>query len=328
MFKLSQLRCFVAVAQELHFARAAKQLHIAQPAVSSQIKALEEWLGVRLLKRDARSVTLTSAGALFLAEAKLTLLQAQRAEAVAVQAARGQRSRIAVGYGSSVPFTGVLPGLLRPFIAEHPDLEVVLTELDPGQQVEGLKDRTIDFAMFPSGSVQRLPGIRTSPMLREGYDVVMSSGHPLAARESISMAELATETFIAIGRSTDDTPAWPLSGICGRTGFVPRIVHIVGQITTAISLAASGAGIAIVPHSSSQLNMFGAVYLPLEGDDHSTLEFAYRTNEGSRAILNLVDEARRYAAAMADRMTKGALSYRWPEPSWQGLPDRPSIDTA
>ena len=300
VFKLSQLRSFVAVAQEQHFARAAERLHIAQPAVSSQIRALEDGLGVRLLNRDARAVTLTSAGMLFLEEAKLTLRQAQRAEMVAFQASRGQCGRIVIGYDSSVPFSGTLPGFLRPFIAAHPGVEVVLTELDPQQQAEGLKNGTIDFGIYPSGYVQRQPGIRTSPLLQEGYDVVLADSHPLASRESIAVAELADEAFIAIGLSDDSAPRWPVSAICGRAGFVPHVLQRVWQIATAVSLAASGAGIAIVPHSSRQLQMAGAIFRPLESDEYSTLEFAYRHSERAPVILSLVDEARRYAAVTAN----------------------------
>lgn len=307
MIELRQLNYFVAVAEELHFARAAERLHIAQPALSMQIKALEQQLAVRLLERSKRSVALTAAGALFLDEARLTLRQARHAEEVGRQASRAELGRIAVGYSSSVPFTGALSTILRGFRAAHPNVELILSELTAPQQNEGLENGALDFGMFRCGYSARRPGVQITPLQRERYDVVMSNSHPLAAHDCIAVTELAEEPFIAFGAAGSSAMTSPINDICHRAGFAPRIAQTVTQITTIVSLAAAGLGVAIVPHSLSQLHITDAVFRPLAVEDVSMLVFACRRNEQAPATLALIQEARKYGAKMASRMPQPIL---------------------
>jgi DNA-binding transcriptional LysR family regulator len=295
MIELRQLNSFVAVAEELHFARAAERLHIAQPAVSMQVKALEQQLDVRLLERSKRSVALTAAGVLFLEQARLTLRQARHAEEVGRQAGRAERGRIAIGYSSSVPFTRTLAAILRAFSASHPGVELTLTALTAPEQSEGLENGTLDFGLFRCGYAAQRPGVLMTPLLRERYDVVMSSSHRLAACDLVPMAELAEESFIAYSSAMMS----PLHDICRCAGFTPRIAQTVSQITTIVSLAAAGLGVAIVPHSLSQLHFTDAAFRSLAIDDISMLAFACRRNEQAPATLALIQEAKRFAAKMA-----------------------------
>ncbi|MEI9986648.1 MAG: LysR substrate-binding domain-containing protein [Aliidongia sp.] len=302
MIELRQLNSFVAVAEELHFARAAERLHIAQPAVSMQVKALEQQLNVRLLQRSKHSVALTAAGVLFLEEARLTLRQARRAQEVGRQASRAERGRIAIGYSSSVPFTGTLSAILRVFSASHPGVELTLTGVTAPEQSEGLENGTLDFGLFRCGYAARRPGVLMIPLLRERYDVVMSSSHRLAARDLVAVTELAEEPFIAYSSAMMS----PMHDICRCAGFTPRIVQTVSQITTTVSLAAGGLGVAIVPHSLSQLHITDAAFRPLAIDDVSMLVFACRRNEQAPATLALIEEAKRFAA----RVTADGLGRR------------------
>jgi len=297
MIELRQLNYFVAVAEELHFARAAERLHIAQPALSMQIKALERQLDVLLLERSKRSVALTAAGALFLDEARLTLRQAEHTEEVGRQASRAEIGRIAIGYGSSVPFTGVLSAILRGFRAAHPAVELSLTELPADQQSDGIEEGRLDFGLFRCGYAAKRSGLLMVPVLRETYDVAMASTHRLAARNCVDVAELAEEPFIAYGAAGASALMWPVAEICRRAGFEPRVAQNVQQITTIVSLAAAGLGVAVVPHSLSQLHIADAVFRPLAVEDVSMLVFACRRNERAPATLALIQEARRYAAA-------------------------------
>ena len=299
MIELRQLNYFVAVAEELHFARAAERLHIAQPALSMQIKALELQLDVRLLDRTKRSVMLTAAGALFLEEARATLRQARHAEEVGRQASRAELGRIVVGYSSSAPFTGAMSAILRSFSAAHPGVELVLNEMSAPQQNEGLEDGAIDFGIFRCGYAARRPGVTITPLLRERYDVVMSSCHRLAALDCIPVTELAEEAFIAFGASGSMSMMSPVNDICHRAGFAPRITQTVRQITTIVSLAAAGLGVAIVPHSLSQLHITDAVFRPLAVEDISMLVFACRRNERAPATLALIEEAKLFGARKA-----------------------------
>jgi len=307
MIELRQLNYFVAVAEELHFARAAERLHIAQPALSMQIKALEQQLDVRLLDRTKRSVTLTAAGALFLDEARATLRQARHAEEVGRQASRAELGRIVIGYSSSTPFSGALSAILRSFHEEHAGVELILTEMTAPQQNEGLENGAIDFGLFRCGYAVRCPGVAVTPLLRERYDVVMASGHRLASRDCIPVMELAEEPFIAFGAAGSSAMMSPVNDICHRAGFAPRIAQTVTQITTIVSLAAAGLGVAIVPHSLSQLHITNAVFRPLAVEDVSMLVFACRRNEQAPATLALIQEAKRFGAKMASRVLQPIL---------------------
>jgi DNA-binding transcriptional LysR family regulator len=299
MIELRQLNYFVAVAEELHFGRAALRLHIAQPALSMQIQGLERQLDVRLLERSKRSVALTTAGELFLEQARLTLHQALHAEQVGRQASRAELGRIAIGYGSSVPFTGTLSAILRAFRSTHLAVELTLTEMSASAQSAALEDGTLDFGFFRCGYAERRPGLLLAPLLRERYDVVLAASHPLAARRSILVEELANEDFIEYATATGSSLAVPAREICRRAGFEPRVAQTATQITTMVSLAAAGLGVAVVPHSVSSLQMDDAAFRPLAVEDSSLLVFAYRRNERAPATLALIQEAKRLAAVLA-----------------------------
>jgi DNA-binding transcriptional LysR family regulator len=297
MIELRQLNYFVAVAQTLHFGRAAERVHISQPALSVQIKALEQAVGVRLLARSKRSVSLTGAGALFLAEARLTLDLARHAEDVGRQAGRAALGRIEVGYGSSVPFTGVLPALIRSFGARHAGVELILNERCATEQSEALESGDLDFGVFHSGYAEERPGLQMAPLLRERYDVVLPSAHRLAARDIIGIVDLADEPFITCGQPHKVERPTPDIDLCRRNGFAPRVLQNVSHFTALVSLVAAGLGIGVVPHSLSQLHTADTVFRSLAVEDVSVLVCAYRRNERAPATLALIQAARRYAAS-------------------------------
>src|SRR3954469_19819757 len=146
--ELRHLRYFVAVAEELHFGRAAARLHIAQPPLSRQIRDLEREVGTPLFERVPRGVTLTAAGRAFLPEARLTLAQAERAQRTAERAARGEIGRLRVGFVEAVRDAGVLPEVLGFFRLHLPDIGLSLFEMDPVQQTEAFRDRRIDLGIL------------------------------------------------------------------------------------------------------------------------------------------------------------------------------------
>ena len=308
MIEFRQLNYFVAVAEALHFGRAAERLHIAQPALSMQIKALEQTVGVRLLERSKRSVSLTAAGALFLTEARLTLDQAKHAEDVGRQAGRAALGRIEVGYGSSVPFTGVLPALIRRFGVRHADVELILSERCPADQSEALETGTLDFGVFHNGYAEERPGLRMAPLLRERYDVVLPSTHPLAARGFIQIGDLADEPFITCGQPCNAERPPPDIDLCRRNGFTPRVQQNVSNFTALVSLVGAGLGIGVVPHSLSQLSTVDTAFRPLAVEDVSVLVCAYRRNERAPATLALIQAARRYAACGATARSASGLA--------------------
>ncbi len=297
MIEFRQLSCFVAVAEALHFGRAADRLHMTQPALSMRIKVLEEQLDVRLLERGKRSVSLTAAGALFLEEARLTLRQAEHAEEVGRLASRGDRGRIAIGYSSAVPFSEALSTILRSFRTTHPAVELTLNEFTAPQLAARLSDGGLDFGFFLNGYTARNPGLHVVPLAREGFDVVMARTHRLAAHDRIAITDLAEEHFISYDAPDGSAMMSPAKEICRRAGFEPLISQTVLQITTIVSLAAAGLGVAIVPHSLCQLRITDAVFRPLDVEDSSMLVFACRRNERAPATVALIQEAKRFVAA-------------------------------
>ena len=299
MIELRQLNSFVAVAETLHFGRAAERLHISQPALSFQVMALEQTVGVRLLARSKRSVSLTAAGALFLAEARLTLDRARHAEDVGRQAGRAARGRIEIGYGSSVPFTGVLSALIRSFGARHAGVELILHERCSTEQSEALERGDLDLGLFHSGYAEERRGLQMAPLLGERYDVVLPSAHPLAARDIIGIVDLADEPFITCGQPYTMGRPSPDIDLCRRNGFTPRIRQSVSHFRALVTLVTAGLGIGIVPHSLSQLSTVDTVFRPLAVEDVSVLVCAYRRNERAPATLALIQAARRYAADRA-----------------------------
>lgn len=175
--ELKQLRAFVTLAEELHFGRAAQRLFIVQPALSMQIKALEEELGARLFERDRHKVELSDTGRVFLPEARATLQQAARAEQMARLSSRGEIGTLRIAFVSSV-LPALLPAVLRTMRERYPLITLELKDMPTPDQVAALRDRRIDFGMI------RLPaayaGIDTRVVLEEGFVVALPLDHPLS----------------------------------------------------------------------------------------------------------------------------------------------------
>jgi DNA-binding transcriptional LysR family regulator len=197
--ELRQLRYFVAVAEELHFTRAAARLGIAQPPLSQQVRRLEHDLGVQLFDRTHRHVQLTEAGRAFLTEAKHTLIQADRAVDAARRARKPQAGRLVIGAQATAEVS-VFPRLLPRFLRRYPNVDVMLqTPLTPQEQVVMLKQHQIDVGFL------RLPvrdaALIVFPLLHEPLLAVLPRRHPLARRRSVSLQELAASTFVMFRRS-------------------------------------------------------------------------------------------------------------------------------
>lgn len=265
-FELRHLEAFVAVAEELHFGRAADRLRIAQPALSQQILRLESALGVDLLVRQRRRTALSEAGRLFLAEARSTLAQARTAESVAQRAHRGELGRLRVGYNptaSSQPFLSAIASFERSL----PDVDVSLQELPMGTLAKPLLDGTVDVAFVISlGELDCQAHdveLRQRVLSSEGFVAALAPAHPLAARPQIDLGELSGDTFVFLSR--DVCRFWydQLVGLCERTGFTPREIRQVGELGTQLTLVAAGLGVALVQQSTRLVRTDGIAYLPI-----------------------------------------------------------------
>ena len=196
--ELRHLRYFVAVAEELHFGRAAERLRIAQSALSTQIQALERHLGVRLLQRSKRStVAVTDAGTLVLEEARQTLRQAERTELVGRRAGRGELGRVEIGYVVSAALAGVLSSTVSNFRRNHPAVDIRVQELATPRQLDELAAGRLDVGLLRPRP-RYPPGVVAVRVLREALMIALPQGHPLATRgaRSVRAAALADEEFV------------------------------------------------------------------------------------------------------------------------------------
>lgn len=255
-----QLQLFVAVAEELHFGRAAARVRMAQPPFSQQIRKLEAELGAVLLTRSSRRVALTPAGAQLLEQARGLL--AKRAEAVASvrRVAEGEAGLLRVGFGASSAF-GVLPDIVQRFRNRHPHVVLRLDDreaLDIGAAlVHGELDIAIVRAPF------QYQGVDVAPLLRERFVLALPEKHALARKKNMVMAALASEPFVLFPRHVAPSLHDTIASICIEAGFSPHIVHEASSWSSVISLVKAGLGITMAPDSARALLPGGVVFKDL-----------------------------------------------------------------
>ncbi|KVX21083.1 LysR family transcriptional regulator [Burkholderia ubonensis] len=259
--ELKQLRYFVAVADELHFGRAAKRLFISQPALSFDIRKFEDALGVQLFARTSKSVALTNAGEVLLGEARRLLLQAAEAERLTVRSASGYAGRLRVGFVHSMLYRG-LPDAVRRFEADHPGVEIVLSEMNTQAQVQAIQRGQIDLGYAHWGHFP--PEVDSTPIHAEPFVCCLPAGHPLARRRQVALAALADEPFILFPR--DAAPHYHdlIIAQCVNAGFSPLVRHEARLWQTILSMIEFGMGVALVPRVLQQVKSDRLAFRPLK----------------------------------------------------------------
>ncbi len=244
--ELRHHRYFLAVAEELHFGRAAERLKIAQPALSIQIRQLEDSLGGQLFHRANRGVTLTEAGRILLDEARQTLDRAARAEEVVRRAVRGELAAIQIGYSANAALSGILGRGVRAIREASPDLEIRVHELDPQTQLEDLVQRKIHFALTTTLSLDVPSQLVATRLAAWPLLVALPQGHPLAEQDEIAAEMLRDESFIVYsGSSADDG----FSVFRTIAGFTPKAGQRSTSALMVLALVGAGLGVALVPSS-------------------------------------------------------------------------------
>ena len=275
--ELRHLRYFRAVAEELHFGRAAQRLHIAQPPLSQQIRQLEEELGVALLVRSTRRVELTAAGEDYLRQVEAILDSVDAAGRRAQRIADGWQGNLAIGCVGSATYS-LLPRFVRALRDELPDVDVsVRGEMLAPEQLAALESGDIDLALL------RMPveshGLHLESIRTDRLIVALPADHPLTSTpedQAVDIAQLRGEDFISHVGGGRSVIAGVLAATSERAGFVPRIRHEVEETSTLVTLVAAGLGVAIVPEPTSALGVAGVVYRPLSAPiDQVALAAAY-----------------------------------------------------
>lgn len=260
MIEIRQLRYFQAVAEELHFSRAAARLRIAQPALSRQIQQLEVETGTQLLKRTQRVVELTPAGALFLERTSRILEEIGKAVVDARRIGKGEYGHLVVGFIHSSTY-GLLPAIVERFRHLYPDIELELREMTIAEQHDALSRGQIDIGLLrpqPAPS-----GIEVQPIMEDCFLLAVPDKHPLAKIDAVYMQALAPEPMIMFSKRESPLFHSRIAAMCEQAGFNPKIVQHATQIHTIVGLVGAGIGIAVVPGTAHNLHPRGVRFLQI-----------------------------------------------------------------
>jgi DNA-binding transcriptional LysR family regulator len=281
------LRFFCALAEELHFTRAALLLNVSQPALSQQIRQLEDELGTRLVERTNRRVRLTEAGELFLVRATRILEQMDQAVREATRVGQGESGSFAMGVVSTA-VCSYLPEMLRAFRRQSPHLSIDIHEMEPGEQVDALTKETIDIGLLFLG-IQN-PAFDSTLVSRERLIVAIPTGHPAASRAKLRLSDLAEETFLIPRRQNVSGFHELVLNTLHSNGVAEPRLQPTRLLATAVFLVSGQLGVALVPESFRQhLRVRGCVYRDLAGPPaHADLIALWRRNDQTPVLRRFV----------------------------------------
>jgi DNA-binding transcriptional LysR family regulator len=289
-----QLRSFIAVARSLNFSRAARELHLSQPALSAQIKALEDDLGTQLLERNKRTVRLTRGGESFLADAEVLLEDAAEAKRRAARFASGEAGHLRMAFVASAT-PELVPTIALAFREKYPHVTLELKNLPTVAQVEALEAHTLDvgFVRLPLTA----PKLAITQLHSEPFVMVLSKTHKLAREKNLTVAHLANEPFVTYGQrwAPEFYQSW--TGICRRAGFTPVVVQETAEMDTALALVSAGMGVAIMPEGVANRRRRVLKITPL-------LRESTRSEIGIAVARDTVDPLRDNLLALAQRLVK------------------------
>ena len=286
--ELRHLRYFCATAREMHVGRAAETLHIAQPALTIQIKALEAEIGTKLFDRVGRSIVLTEAGQAFLHEATAILENVERATAIARDIGKGVAGTLRVGFTESASFSPIVNQVLTAFRLDWPDVELLLEEDITEALVQAMERGSLDVA-FVRPPTRASEALTVEPMGNEPMVVAMAKQHRLARRKSVKLRELASEDFVSRKRNTALSDA--VMAACRRAGFAPRIAQHAPQLSAMINLVSASLGIAIVPSCMREVRKDSVAFVSIDDlDVHAQLGLL-RHHRNRPAAQNFIQAA-------------------------------------
>lgn len=264
LIELRLWRQFAAVAEELHFGRAARALHMTQPPLTQAIAQLERLLGVRLFERSKRSVQLTAAGEALLPQVHELLARARALPVQARAAAGGELGRLRIAFVSTVGFA-LLPQWLREFRARHPQVHMELVEATGDVQLEALARGEVDAGFMLHSPGFAPPGLAHRPVAREPLVLALPEAHPLAGAARLPLAQVLAEPLVTFPRRIVPSLHDAILGMYHAAGREPRIVQEAIQMQTIVNLVSAGLGLAWVPESVRQFQRGGVVYRQLGG---------------------------------------------------------------
>jgi DNA-binding transcriptional LysR family regulator len=260
MFEFSQLRCFVAVAEELHFGRAAERLNMTQPPLSRQVRLLEHHVGTLLLERNSRAVRLTAAGKAFLPEAVHILRLAEEAGDTARRVAAGEQGMLAIGFTSASGYS-LLPEVVRRLRARVPGVSLVLKEMVSTAQAEALHAGTIDLGLMRPHPVDG--DLESVELAREALLLALPAADAAHWPDAPTLASLHGKPFLMYAAQEAGPFHRMLTERFARAGVVPDVVEHVGQVHTMLALVSAGMGAALIAEGAARLGFEGVVTRPI-----------------------------------------------------------------
>ena len=294
--ELRHLRYFLAVAETLHFGRAAKKLGMAQPPLSQQIRRLETMLGAPLFDRTTRGVNLTAAGTKLRERAAATMTRLADDLEQTRRVARGEEGRLTVGFSGSVMFTE-LPGALQRYRRAYPQVEVRLREMWTSEQMPALADGSIDVGFLRDG--ERRPELALTPLLREAFQVALPADHRLRRQRTVDPASLEGEPFVLFSRRMGNLAYDRTIRCCLDAGFQPRIVQEAPQFPTLIRLVAAGLGVSLVPACVATIAFPGAVFRQIRSKRWTSVDIGARIDGTNVTAAAFVETVRAHFSATA-----------------------------
>jgi DNA-binding transcriptional LysR family regulator len=293
--ELRQLRYFLAVAQELHFGRAAERAHIEQSPLSRQIRQLEAELGVTLFLRNKHRVELTDAGRALLPEAQAILDATEHARRAVLRAEEGMIGRLTIAY-TNLAMYSAFPRILAEYRRQYPQVEVELRDsvLTPAQ-IDALVERRVDIGVLRPPVQQKEIGLLT--VAHERLIAALPAGHPLAECDRVAMRDLAQENFISFDRRLNSALQTLVLRMCQDAGFQPHIYQAVGDIPSMLALVSAGMGVALVPSLARNMGLKGIRFRPIQGGGPPLeVALAWNTEVGSRIRDGFIELARKVLA--------------------------------
>jgi DNA-binding transcriptional LysR family regulator len=288
--EMRDLRNFLAIAETLHFGRAATKLGIAQPNLSQQIKKMESLLGHALFERTTRGVRLTPVGVLFQRRAGALRANLQDAIETARRVGQGEEGNLVVGFSGSVMFSRFSKVVER-FRSSHPKVHLHLKELHANEQIAQLLDGSLDISVIRDGEATE--GLEMRTLSRESFIAILPEHHPLARKGKLQPALLKQEPFVLFSPTMARLAFDRTIGLCLAAGFRPNIVQEAPQWATVVSLVGSGMGVSIAPACVARLKMVGVMYRPIHSLSYSTIDIGARSdmnNPAARLLLALAQK--------------------------------------
>ena len=289
MFELSQLRCFVAVAEELHFSRAAERLNMTQPPLSRQIRLLEHQIGAQLLERTSRTVRLTAAGKAFFPDAARLLRMAEEAAATARRNAKGEKGSLSIGFTASFGYK-LLPEIVRRLRELAPDVSLTLKELVTGAQLEALHSGVLDIGLLRPHQADG--DLDTGSLGNEEFCLAIPKQDADLWPEAPTLASLRDKPFLMYSPYEARYFHNLLSHCFQEEDVLPQVVEYVAQIHTMMALVQSGIGVALIPQSASSLHFDGLLLRKVRMNPVRPVEmvYTYRKDNHNPALEILLQQ--------------------------------------